>query len=154
MPSAIRGMLVRPVVPGDAADWERMRQALWPSTTGEHASEIAAYFDGKRDSPAAVLIAFDGSGRSMGFVELSVRPYAEDCYSGRVAYLEGWYVHPRQRRQRVGAALVRAAEEWGRAQGCTELASDTAIDNDASAAAHRSLGFTEARRIICFRKDL
>ena len=72
----------------------------------------------------------------------------------RVAYLEGWYVVPAARRQGVGAALVRAAEDWARSQGCTEFASDALIDNAVSAAAHRALGFQETVQIRCFRKLL
>lgn len=146
-------MRVREARPEDAAAWERMRQALWPSPPGEHAAEIEAFFRGDRRNPAEVLIVW----REMdpiGFAELSIRLYAEDCYSGRVAYLEGWYVEPRARRRGAGAALVRAAKEWGRSRGCTELASDTDLGNAASAAAHLACGFTETRRIICFRKTL
>ena len=51
-------------------------------------------------------------------------------------------------------AVYAAAEDWGRAQGCSEFASDTEIDNDVSASAHAALGFTETDRIRCFRKDL
>jgi aminoglycoside 6'-N-acetyltransferase I len=147
-------MLIRLIQPSDAADWERMRQALWPSEPGEHAEEIASFFAGDRRDPAEVLLAIDGSGRAIGFAEVSIRQYAEGCDSDRVAYLEGWFVEEAQRRKRVGAALVAAVEAWGRAQGCTELASDTEIDNTGSAAAHRALGFSEVERIVCFRKDL
>lgn len=146
--------IVRPVHPSDAADWERMRQALWPSAPGEHAGEIAAFFAGARHAPAHALLAVDDSGRAVGFAELSIRSSAEGCRSGRVAYLEGWFVEAPVRRTGVGAALVRAAEAWGRAQRCTELASDTGIDNHDAAAAHRSLGFAEVDRIVCFRKEL
>lgn len=145
---------VRPAHPSDAADWERMRQALWPAPPGEHAREIAAFFAGAARLPAHALIAVDDSGRAVGFAELSIRSSAEGCYSGRVAYLEGWFVEAPVRRTGVGAALVRAAEAWGRAQGCTEFASDSRIDNAGAAAAHRALGFTEVERIVCFRKEL
>jgi aminoglycoside 6'-N-acetyltransferase I len=147
-------MLVRPIQQSDSADWERMRQAFWPSTAGEHAGEIGLFFNGDRRNPAEVLIAIEETGRAIGFAELSIRPYAEGCYSGRVAYLEGWFVEISARGKGVGAALGKAAEEWARAQGCTELASDTEIDNAASASAHESLGFEEINRIICFRKAL
>lgn len=130
-----------------------MRQSFWPSAAGEHAREIAAFFDGDRRNPAEVFIAFEDD-RAVGFAEVSIRSYAEACYSGRVAYLEGWFVEEPDRRSGVGAALLAAVEEWGRAQGCTELGSDADIDNVASAAAHRSLGFTEVGRIVCFRKPL
>ncbi|MFY9550877.1 MAG: GNAT family N-acetyltransferase, partial [Thermoanaerobaculia bacterium] len=105
--------------PGDAVAWERLRQTLWPSEPGEHAGEITRFFAGDRRNPAEVLIALDAAERAIGLAELSIRPYAEDCYSGRVAYLEGWFVDEAARRTGVGAALVRAAEEWARALGCT-----------------------------------
>jgi aminoglycoside 6'-N-acetyltransferase I len=149
-----RVMLIRSIRPNDSQDWERMRQALWPSAPGEHAAEIERYFNGNRKDPAEVLMAFDDAGRAVAFAELSIRPYAEGCYSGRVAYLEGWFVEASARGKGVGAALVMAAEEWARGQGCTEFASDTETDNAASAAAHKSLGFEEINRIICFRKAL
>jgi aminoglycoside 6'-N-acetyltransferase I len=130
-----------------------MRQILWPSSPGEHSSEIDSFLSRNRNS-AEVLIAIDDSDRAVGFVELSIRPYAEGCYSGRVAYLEGWFVEAACRGNGIGAALIRATEEWGRQQGCTELASDTEIANIDSAKAHRALGFSEVERIVCFRKVL
>ena len=90
----------------------------------------------------------------VGFAELSLRPYAEDCRTSPVAFLEGWYVAPSMRRRGVGRALVRAAEEWGRAQGCREFGSDTQFDNSASIAAHLALGFDDAGALRSFRKDL
>ena len=146
--------MIRAVRPDDAVDWERMREILWPSSPGEHTGEIAAFFGGDRRDPAEVFMALDDDGRAVGFAEVSIRPYAEGCYSGRVAYLEGWYVEEGRRREGVGAALVAAVEDWGRAQGCTELASDAEVHNRASAAAHRSLGFTEVGTMVCFRKAL
>lgn len=131
-----------------------MRHELWPSDDpGEHAREIAAFFEG-RVRHSEVLLAVDESGRAIGFAELDIRPYAEGCYSGRVGYLEGWFVDELFRRSGVGRALVRAAEDWARTQACTEFASDTDLQNDGSAAAHRALGFAEVDRIICFRKNL
>ncbi len=146
-------VVIRVVQRRDAAAWERMRQALWPSAAGEHARDIAAFFDGPREDPEEVLIAFDGDG-AVGFAEMSIRPYAGGCQFGRVAYLEGWFVDEGARRQGIGAALVEAVAAWGRAQGCTELASDAEIDNRDSIAAHRSMGFDEVERIVCFRKAL
>lgn len=110
-------MLIRSVRPNDASDWARMRQTLWPSSPDEHVAEIELYFHEQRRNQAEVLIASEDSGRSLGFAELSIRPYAEGCYSGRVAYLEGWFVEDFARGTGIGAALVGAAEEWARAQG-------------------------------------
>lgn len=146
---------VRPVRAADADAWCRLRRDLWPEgSVEEHAGEIAAFLDGRAAEPLAVLVAEDGEGALVGLAELSIRPCAEGCLTDRVAYLEGWYVAPRARRRGVGRALVRAAEEWARGQGCTELASDTAVDNETSAAAHRALGFEEVGLVRCFRRSL
>ncbi|HEY0789004.1 MAG TPA: aminoglycoside 6'-N-acetyltransferase [Thermoanaerobaculia bacterium] len=130
-----------------------MRARLWPAHPGEHAEEIASFFGGARSDPAEVFVADEG-GALVGFAEVSIRSHAEGCEPGRIAYLEGWWVEPEHRDRGVGRALIAAVEEWGRGRGCTALASDTEVDNAASAAAHAALGFEEVERIVCFRKDL
>jgi aminoglycoside 6'-N-acetyltransferase I len=149
-------MIIRPVESGDRGEWLRMRAVLWPEgPSAEHAAEIDAYFQQSTDAqPAAVLVCEGSPGRLWGFAELSIRPYAEGCRTDRVAYLEGWYVDPAQRRKGIGRALVAAAEVWARAQRCSEFASDTDLPNEVSHHAHLALGFEEAARIICFRKSL
>ena len=131
-----------------------MRTALWPEGAADHAAEIAQFLAGSARAPHAVLIAVNDSGAPLGFAELFIRNYAEGCLTDRIAYLEGWYVVPDARRQGVGRALIRAAEAWAQSEGCTEFGSDAALDNIASAAAHRAVGFTETARIRCFRKTL
>jgi aminoglycoside 6'-N-acetyltransferase I len=93
-------------------------------------------------------------GQPIGFAELSTRSHADGCDSDAVAYLEGWFVESSFRRKGAGRALVNAAEQWARNQGCTEFASDTEIDNGASAGAHKALGFVEVSRLISFRKEI
>lgn len=146
---------MRPAEPADSDALVRMRCALWPEgPESEHRAEVDRFFAGELDNPLEILIADDSRGTVLGFAELSIRTYAEECVTDRVAYLEGWYVVPEARRRGVGRALVQAAEAWGRGQGCIEFASDALIDNDVSAKAHRALGFTETVQIRCFRKDL
>jgi aminoglycoside 6'-N-acetyltransferase I len=132
-----------------------MRRALWPDgSTREHRGEIDRYFAGHRREPKAALIAIDAVGSPLGFVELSIRNVVDSCETDRVAYLEGWYVEPRARRRGVGAALVAAAEQWGLAQGCTELGSDSVVTDRVSREAHLSLGFEETGVVRTYRKDL
>jgi aminoglycoside 6'-N-acetyltransferase I len=146
---------VRPATPADRAAWLPLRHALWPEAgLAEHAREIDDYFAGRDTLVVQVLLAETRDGRACGFVELSLRPYAEGCSSSPVAYLEGWYVAPEGRRRGAGAALIRASEGWARGRGCTEFASDALLTNDVSAAAHRALGFEEVEQIRCFRKAL
>ena len=89
-----------------------------------------------------------------GFIERSIRPFADGCDSRPIAYVEGWYVEPPSRNCGVGRALMRAAEQWARDRGFTELASDTALANEVGYAAHASCGFVETERLIKLRKAL
>jgi aminoglycoside 6'-N-acetyltransferase I len=146
---------IRPALATDSAAWTRMRIALWPEHSPEwHADEVAQFFAGTLKMPLAVLIARDDAGVPVGFAELNIRAYAEGADTDRVAFLEGWYVDEHARRGGIGTALIRSAEEWARAQGCTEFGSDALADNDVSAMAHKAVGFTEIEVIRCFMKKL
>lgn len=150
----MRTFSIRPVQPADADQWLELRRQLWPdSPAEEHRAEIDEYITGRALEPAAVLVAED-AGRLIGFVELSIRAFAEGCVSNRVAYLEGWYVLSSHRRRGVGRALVAACEEWGRREGCSEFASDTSPANAQSISAHAALGFVNLGPVICFRKNI
>jgi len=147
---------VRSIVANDSESWLQMRTALWPeSPRAEHRDEITRFFAGRPlRPPCVVLVAETSDQHVVGFVELSIRPYAEGCVTNRVAYLEGWYVLPEYRTRGVGRALVAAAENWGRAEGCIEFASDAEPDNDVSSIAHRALGFEDVGLVRCFAKKL
>lgn len=144
---------IREISAGDEADWLRMRVQLWPDSSDDHALEIRQWFAGQRKEPLAVLLALVGD-EAVGFVELSIRPYAEKCHTENVAYLEGWFVSDGHRRQGVGYKLVEAARDWGRARGCTEFASDANAENAVSIAAHTSCGFEDAGLIRCFMQRI
>ena len=160
----------RAVEARDAGDWARLRHALWPDATEtEHREEIDRFLAGIAREPLAVFVAEKRGGRDegarddgtrdegeriLGFAELSIRAHAEGCRTDRVAFLEGWFVARDARGRGVGRALIAAAETWAREQGCTEFASDTAADDEASADAHRALGFEDVGLIRCFRKGL
>lgn len=152
----MKKITVRNFQPEDASVWLQMRRELWPdSPLSEHRDEINSFIQGKFPrGPCAVILAEDDSGQIQGFMELSIRPYAEGCQSYRVAYLEGWYVMPDARKKGFGRALVSAGEDWAREQSCTEFASDADPKNDVSFAAHRGVGFTDAGLVRCFKKEL
>ena len=105
--------------------------------------------------PVAWLIAEDASGAMIAFLEVGLRSHADGCDTRRaVGYVEGWFVREEHRRKGIGAALMRAAEDWARAHGCREMASDALIDNATSQTAHTALGFDVVDRCIRFRKTL
>ena len=146
-------MLIRAVTPADDPEWTRMRHALWPqATAGEHLAEIADW-RARPDSVVFVAVRPESGGLA-GFAEVGSRSVADGCETSPVAYLEGWYVDLDVRRRGVGAALVRAAEAWARANGYREFASDVELPNVVSQQAHERLGFTEVGRSVLYRKAL
>jgi aminoglycoside 6'-N-acetyltransferase I len=71
-----------------------------------------------------------------------------------VGYIEAWFVYGDYRRTGVAAELVKAAENWAREKGCTEMGSDTWLDNEVSIKAHHKLGYYEVERLVHFAKQL
>ena len=116
-----------------------------------HAYEIARHLAGGETTD--VLLAETEAGL-IGFVEVSVRERVDGSTEDRVGYVEGWYVEPAWRGRGVGRRLIQAAEDWTRARGLKELASDAEIANTGSIAAHRALGFRETFRVVQFLKRL
>jgi aminoglycoside 6'-N-acetyltransferase I len=146
-------MLIRHATLEDQAEWLRMRAALWPHCPlADHHTEMRAQLaDAAR---YAVFVVERDSGKLGGFLEASLRQYADGCRTSPVGYIEGWYVDADLRQQGWGGALVTAAEHWAGAQGCAEMASDCELDNDVSFYAHLALGYEEVDRAIQFRKLL
>lgn len=137
-PDGMSGFTIRPARVEDHARW--MRPALEGKPVG--------------GMPDTVFVA-EAEGVLIGFLEATLRSHADGCDPGYpVGYLEGWYVAPEHRRRGVGAKLVAAAEEWARAQGCSEMASDTWIDSTGSQRAHEALGYEVVDRCVHYRKPL
>lgn len=150
-------MKYRLATENDADALTALRAALWPEAdAAELRAEVEAFFLGEVPPTliAAVFLAESGQGTLVGMLELSLRPYADGCESSPAPFIEGWYVAPRSRRQGVGAALVKVAEDWALAQSYTEMASDALLENTISERAHKALGFDEVERAIRFRKEL
>ena len=153
-------MRIRPARADDIGALTTMRMLLWPDegAEDEHRRELEEILIEEKQPgvyPLATFVAELDDGSLAGFIEVGMRSYADGCDPARpVGYLEGWFVCEEQRRRGIGAALVRAAEDWSRAQGCTEMASDTWQDNDVSERAHASLGYEVVDRVVTFRKPL
>lgn len=145
-------IVVRPISETDLEEWFRLRCILWDQTPeAEHRAEMLDILD--HYETQQVFVA-ESDGGLVGFLEASIRPFVEDCYTDRVGYLEGWYVEAPHRRKGIGAELVHSAEEWARISGCAEMASDAELGNNISERAHTKLGYEETSRLIHFRKEL
>ena len=143
---------IRRATPEDKPEWVRMRQGLWPDAPLEYLifdlDELLA------NSDAGIFVASDSQGRLIGFIETGLRDHGEGCETSPVGYIEAWYVDPHVRGQKLGRDLVHTAEQWAREKGCTEMASDTWLENEASIAAHLKLGYYEIERLVHFVKRL
>ena len=144
-------MIIREATVNDRAGWLELRLALWPQEADSLDDGIDVFL---ADPDQVCFLAFDGDEKPIGFIEMSLRKYAEGCETSPVAFVEGWYVSEERREHGVGAALLARGEAWGRAKGCTELGSDTEIWRTLSREVHKKLGFEEVEEIVAFRKSL
>lgn len=148
---------IRRAVPSDVSSLTPLRVALWPeSSSDHHGNELQSILDGTLHTvmPMVIFVA-EKSGRILGFLEAALRSTADGCDQRHpVGYVEGWYVIESHRAQGIGRALLCAAENWAREQGCREMASDADIDNTLSHRVHQASGFTVTGRSILFRKAL
>jgi aminoglycoside 6'-N-acetyltransferase I len=142
-------------------DWKalaELRTLLWPeSSCDEHLAELETGVSawGQPAFPMEWLIAEDGAGSLIAFLEVGLRSHADGCDTRQpVGYVEGWFVREEHRGKGIGRALIQAAEDWARAHGCREMASDALIDNTASESAHIALGYEVVDRCVRFRKNL
>ena len=91
----------------------------------------------------------------VGFAECQLRyDYVEGTDSSPVGYLEGIFVKEEFRHRGFAKEILTECEKWTKEKGCTEFASDWELDNEDSLYFHRAMGFIEAGRIICFKKEL
>jgi aminoglycoside 6'-N-acetyltransferase I len=135
-----------------------MRSLLWPdSPPKEHLAELDVLLNSGMSGtlPMAILVAEDQQRGLTGFLEVGLRSHADGCSVVRpVGFIEGWYVQKPFRKRGIGKALMRAAEEWARAKGCLEMASDALIENVSSQRVHEAVGFEVVDRCVHFRKQI
>jgi aminoglycoside 6'-N-acetyltransferase I len=143
---------IRQATSKDKDEWLRMRLLLWPDV---ESPDLLMEMDRILADPLAPVFVLERpDGKLAGFIEISVRKYADGCLTAPVGYIEGWFVDEDLRGQGLGHKLVRTGEDWVRSQGLKEMASDTWLDNDVSIRAHLAMGYEEVERLIHFAKTL
>jgi aminoglycoside 6'-N-acetyltransferase I len=149
---------IRLAVPPDCGHLSHLRETLWPeSSAAEHKKEIASILAGEYSGamPMVILVAEAPGEGVAGFLEVGLRSHADGCDPKHpVGFVEGWFVAEGYSRKGVGTRLLMAAEDWARHQGCTEMASDTWIDQPVSQRVHEALKFEVVDRYVHYRKAL
>lgn len=103
---------------------------------------------------AVVFIKFVDE-KPIGFAQCQLRfDYVEGTQTSPVGYLEGIFVLEQYRSNGYAKELLMACEQWAKEKNCLEFASDCELDNHNSYKFHMAAGFTEANRIICFKKHI
>ena len=92
---------------------------------------------------------------AVGFAQCQIRTdYVEGTQTSPVGYLEGIFVVETYRHYGYAKELLKECEKWAKEKSCTEFASDYELDNVDSLRFHMAMGFEEANRIICFKKNI
>lgn len=145
-------MMIKKASIEDSKKASELAILLWPShEISDLEKEMINYII---SDSSAVFIYFNES-IPVGFVQCSLRnDYVEGTKSSPVGYLEGIYVKAEHRKKGIGKKLLTQCEEWAKSKGSREFASDCELNNTESLKFHLQIGFEEANRIICFKKNL
>ena len=100
-------------------------------------------------------LLYQKDNRYVAFMNLSIRhDYVNGTDTSPVVFVEALYVLPGYQRRGIGRELIEYAENYARQRGITQLASDCFTDNLLSESFHKSCGFVEKERVICFVKNI
>lgn len=94
----------------------------------------------------AIFVAEDDEGQVVGLLSISQRWTL--WHAGPCALIEEVVVDEEARRQGIGHALMRAALDWARAQGCSEVGVSTEGDNVKAQAFYQRLGFESVAHLL------
>ena len=132
----------------DLKPWADLRYDLWGGDRYQLNSEADSILNSETE---ACFLAKLGTGRPIGFLEISMRTTRSHTYG----YLEGWYVAPEYRRQGIGSSLVDQAENWLLHNSIEAIFSDTDQGSySESLPAHAQSGYTPIRHFTLLKKGL
>lgn len=127
-------------------EFESLLNKFWRGVTLE---------DCKKDAKTTAQFAYRLNNKLVGLLTCSIkREYVAGCDTNKVAYLEGLYVLPKYRKQKIATQLIKHFELWASKKGCTELASDLELTNKASLQFHNKMGFEVVEKTIHLKKEI
>ena len=125
---------------------------LWP---GHDIDELVEEFQQLLCKNDACIFLAKSDGKTVGFAQCQLRfDYVEGTQTSPVGYLEGIFVEQNFRGKGIAKQLLANCQSWAKENGCSEFASDCELSNTTSQSFHKSAGFVEANRIVCYVKKL
>lgn len=136
----------------DALTLAKLAIQMWEDNTVSDLECEFAELIGSEDAACFIQYAED---KPIGFAQCQLRhDYVEGTETTPVGYLEGIFVQEEFRHKGFAKELLQECEKWAKGKNCSEFASDCELDNVNSLKFHLAMGFEEANRVICFRKDI
>lgn len=143
--------MIRKAAETDRASLAKLAAKLWGSHSEE---ELSAEISGLLLLTGAAFFLTEEDGQPVGLAQCQLRhDYVEGTDSSPAGYPEGIFTEEAVWGKGIAAALLVRCESWAKEKSCTEFASDCELLNKASIRFHKALDFSEANRIVCFRKE-
>lgn len=143
--------MIRKAAEADRASLAKLAAKLWGSHSEE---ELSAEISGLLLLPDAAFFLTEEDGQPVEVAQCQLRhDYVEGVDSSPAGYPEGIFTEEAFRRKGIAAALLVRYESWAKERSCTEFASDCELLNEAGIRFHKTLDFSEANPIVCFRKE-
>ena len=144
---------IRSATPDDASDAARLMVQLAEHTSGRIDPGVEDRLRAMIKLPQyAIFVAEDEEeAQVVGLLSASQRWTL--WHTGPCALIEELVVDKAARRQGVGRALIGAALDWARGQGCSEVEVSTDHDNIDAQAFYRQLGFESEALLLEYELD-
>ncbi len=144
--------MIKSAVKNDARVLAELAIQMWNDNT---VLDLEKKFEELIESDKATCFIKYIDNMAIGFAQCQLRTdYVEGTETSPVGYLEGIFIVEAYRKKGYAKELLSACERWAKEQNCSEFASNCELDNTASLRFHLTMGFEEANRIICFRKEI
>ena len=144
--------MIKSAVKSDARILAELAIQMWNDYT---VLDLEKEFENLIQSDKAVCFIKYVDNTAVGFAQCQIRTdYVEGTETSPVGYLEGIFIVEAYRHNGYAKELLKECEKWAKEKKCSEFASDCELDNIDSFRFHMAMGFEEANRIICFKKNI